>query len=231
MLDHLLGAVGGLQKEAHSICGRIGYFRLLLREKSGIPFITYIGAKITPRMPTAYTVGYGAGQLIALLTFLVPAILFLRTQQNVLSAIWPENRRMHPGLVWLQLVPLFNYVWVFFVVRRIADSLAKQYAAFQSDSVFGIPDEAAIKAIGKKPTYGIGLAYCLLLFSMPLTIIFFNLFNDSTMAAAPSRETSVFYLVLGLSMMALVLACMVCWIIYWVQLAACKKKLIRFAVA
>jgi hypothetical protein len=182
-------------------------------------------------MPNAYAAGYAAGQLILLLAFLIPAILFLRTQQNVLITIWPENRRMHPGLVWLQLIPLFNYVWVFIVVRRIADSLAKQCAVFQSDSILGIADEDAIKAIGKRPTYGIGLAYCLLLFSMPLTIIFFNLFNDSTTAAAPRQETSVFYLVLGFSMIVLMLACMVCWIIYWVQLVACKKKLRHFAVA
>ncbi len=133
---------------------------------------------------------------------------------------------MLPGLVWLLLIPFFNYVWGFIVVRRIADSLAKQYAASQSDSVLGIADEDAIKAIGKRPTYGIGLAYCLLLFSMPLAIIFFNLFND----AAPSQETSAFYVVLGFSMVALMLACMVCWIIYWVQLVACKKKL-HFAMA
>ena len=182
-------------------------------------------------MDSAYAVGYGVGQLLALLTFLLPAILFLRTQQRVLSAIWPENRRMHPGLVWLQLIPLFNYVWTFIVVRRIADSLAKQYAAFQSDSIFGIPDEAAIKAIGKRPTYGIGLAYCLLLFSMPLTIIFFNLFGTATPAAGQAPENTGFYLALGLSCFALMLAMFVCWIIYWVQLAACKKKLGRFAVA
>ena len=182
-------------------------------------------------MSTAYSVGYGAAQLILLLAFLIPAILFLRTQQNVLSAIWPENRRMHPGLVWLQLVPLFNYVWVYFVVRRIADSLVKQYAAFQSDSIFGIADEDAIKAIGKKPTYGIGLAYCLLLSSMPLVLIFFNLLGTATPAAGPKQEDTGFYLVLGLLCFALMLAVFVCWIIYWVQLAACKKKLIRFAVA
>jgi hypothetical protein len=109
--------------------------------------------------------------------------------------------------------------------------LAKQYAVFQSDSILGIADEDAIKAIGKRPTYGIGLAYCLLLFSMPLAIIFFNLFNDSTTAAASSQETSVIYAVLGFSMMALMLACMVCWIVYRVQLAACKKKLRQFALA
>ncbi len=182
-------------------------------------------------MDSAYSLGYGMGQLVLLLTFLIPAILFLRTQYTLLSTIWPENRRMQPGLVWLQLIPLFNYVWVYFVVRRIADSLVKQYAAFQSESIFGLADEEAIKAIGKRPTYGIGLAYCVLLSSMPLVLIFFNLFGAYTPTAGRTPENTGSDLALGLLCFALILAMFVCWIIYWVQLAACKRKLRRFAVA
>jgi hypothetical protein len=179
-------------------------------------------------MPTAYAAGYAAGQLIMLLALLIPVILFFRTQQNVLSTIWPENRQMHPGLVWLQLIPLFNYFWVFIVVRRIADSLSKQYAVFQSDSILGIADEEAIKAIGKRPTYSIGLAYCLLLLALPLVVIFFNLFNDPRLVSGQSSETSSAYAALGFFLVALVIAAFVCWIVYWVQLVACKKKLRRF---
>jgi hypothetical protein len=176
---------------------------------------------------TPYSVGYAFGQLILLLAFLIPAILFLRTQQTILSAIRPENRKMHPGLVWLQLIPFVNYVWGFFVVNRIADSLSKQYAALQSDSIFGMVDEEEIKAIGKRPTYGIGLAYCLLLLSVPGAIIFFNLIGTAPTAADGRPENAGFYMVMALSMSMLVLAMMTCWIIYWVQLARHKKNLKR----
>jgi hypothetical protein len=47
---------------------------------------------------TAYNIGYGIGQLIMLALFLIPAILFLLTQQNTLRLVWPgtgasSNRR------------------------------------------------------------------------------------------------------------------------------------------
>ena len=138
---------------------------------------------------------------------------------------------MHPGMVWLQLIPLFNYLWAFIVVRRIADSLSKQYTVFQSDSIFGTADEDAKKAIGKRPTYGIGLAYCLLLLSVPLVVIFFNLFAEFRPVSAENPVTSGADVALGFSIVILVLAAIVCWIIYWVQLVACKKKLRHFAAA
>lgn len=169
---------------------------------------------------TPYAVGYAFGQLITLLAFLIPVFLFLRAQQTVLALVRPENRRMEPGLVWLQLIPLFNYVWVFFVVRRIADSLARQYAALQSDSILGIVDEQAIKDFGKRPTYAIGLAYCILIASLPLLIILVNLFADPV-----ATRTDVFNGLFGLTIGLLMLGALICWIVYWVQLAGYKNKL------
>jgi len=99
----------------------------------------------------------------------------LRAQHGALAMVRPENRRLAPGLVWLQLIPLFNFVWIFIVVRRIADSLANEYAGWESDSLFGIADEDALKRIGKRPTYGIGLTYCILCAALPISVILFNL--------------------------------------------------------
>lgn len=168
---------------------------------------------------TPYAVGYALGQLIMLLAFLIPVFLFLRAQQKALTIVRPEHRRMHPGLVWLQLIPVFNYVWMFFVVRRIADSLAREYAGRESDSIFAVADEEAVKAYGKRPTYGIGMAYCILIICIPLALIFFNLVAD------PARKDSLAYAWLGLSMVVFGLAGIVCWIVYWVQLAGYKNKL------
>ncbi|MGD0859520.1 MAG: hypothetical protein ABR912_09395 [Terracidiphilus sp.] len=60
--------------------------------------------------------------------FLVPAIFYLLTLQNVLNKCAPTSRAMEPGMVWLLLVPLFNLVWNFFVVMSIAKSVSNEYA-------------------------------------------------------------------------------------------------------
>jgi hypothetical protein len=157
-------------------------------------------------MPT-YDTGYL--QIIILLVFVVIAVLFLLTQQNTLKAVKPENRLMQPGMVWLQLIPLFGMIWQFSVVSRIADSLAKERTSFQEDSILGLADYTAAEQVGERPTYGIGLAYCI------LEII-------NVVMAWPHLLPTVQGLV--------ALAMIICWIIYWVQLAAIKKKIIRLAV-
>jgi hypothetical protein len=59
---------------------------------------------------------------LMLLIILVPTIFYLLTLQRALEAVSAENRRMVPGQVWLSLIPLFNFVWMFIVVSRIAES-------------------------------------------------------------------------------------------------------------
>ncbi len=58
---------------------------------------------------------------------LLPKIFYILTLQKALSRCSPENRMISPGLVWLLLIPLFELVWHFIVVRRIADSLGLEY--------------------------------------------------------------------------------------------------------
>ena len=54
---------------------------------------------------------------------------------------------MNPGLVWLMLIPLFNLVWHFFVVKNVSDSI-KSWAAEKGATV----DDAG---------YTIGLVACI----------------------------------------------------------------------
>ena len=61
--------------------------------------------------------------LICLLLLLLPKILYLLTLQRTLNRCDPSSRTMSPGLVWLCIVPVFGFVWTFFVVNAIADSL------------------------------------------------------------------------------------------------------------
>lgn len=85
--------------------------------------------------------------LVFLGLFLIPVIFFLLTLQNTLKAISPENRRMPPSNVWLLFIPLFNLVWQFIVVDRIAQSIGAECARLN------------IPVNDPKPTYGIGLAW------------------------------------------------------------------------
>ena len=87
---------------------------------------------------------------IAILGILfVVSIFFIITLQNTLKAIAPQNRQMPPENVWLLLIPVFNIVWNFIVVARIADSIKAELA------MRGTPTD-------ERPTYGIGLACCIL---------------------------------------------------------------------
>jgi hypothetical protein len=83
------------------------------------------------------------------LVLLLPLIFYLIALQRALASCAVENRRMQPGLVWLQLVPLVGLVWQFFVVLAVSDSL---HAEFQKRGVVEEPD----------PGRSLGLAMCIL---------------------------------------------------------------------
>jgi hypothetical protein len=86
--------------------------------------------------------------LIVIAALFLPTIFFLLTQQRALSKCSPANQTMSPGLVWLQIIPFFGFIWQFFVVVAISNSLEKEFA------VRRIPEEP-------KPGQGIGLAMCI----------------------------------------------------------------------
>jgi Na+/phosphate symporter len=89
----------------------------------------------------------GLLQIILLALFLVPGIFFLLTLQNTLKVISPENRKMQPSNVWLMFIPLFNIIWQFIMVDRIAQSISAECVKLN----------IAVKQT--KPTYNIGLAW------------------------------------------------------------------------
>lgn len=134
-------------------------------------------------------------QFLFLLLFLVPAIFFLVTQYNTLKSIKPQNRHMSPGEVWLQLIPVFNLIWQFVVVTRIANSIQKEL----EEPAFSFETNNQTISTGEKPTYGIGLAYCILICAS-ITPMFGGVFG---------------------------LAGMICWIIYWVKLSGYKSQIQR----
>jgi hypothetical protein len=48
---------------------------------------------------------------------------------RVLGRVRPENRRMEPGEVWLNLVPVVNLVWPVVTVERVGESVRAELTA------------------------------------------------------------------------------------------------------
>ncbi len=132
-----------------------------------------------------------------LFAWLVPMVLFLLTQKNTLKRIHPHRRAIGPGAVWLKLIPLFGLIWQFVVVSRLATSLSRELAFQTTTFSFEKPSAAAATMPDERPTYKIGLAYCIF-----MCLIFVPMLNVlSTLAG------------------------LVCWVIYWVRLSQYKNQL------
>ena len=80
----------------------------------------------------------------------IPLIFFLLTLQKTLNVISVENRKMAPSNVWLMLIPLFNIIWQFIMVSKIADSITWECMKLN------IPVKET------KPTYSSGLTWNIL---------------------------------------------------------------------
>lgn len=132
------------------------------------------------------SMGEGLIAIFFLLSFLAVLIFFILTQQWTLQAVSPENRKMVPGNVWLQLIPIFNFYWQFVLVNRISESIALEY------------DRLNIERKEFYPTRAIGMATWVLYFITFIPVI-------KSFAS---------------------LAWIICFIIYWVKMNECRKKII-----
>ena len=68
----------------------------------------------------------GIGLIILLGIFLLPWFFFLLNLQNLLERVSPANRRMAPGLVWLNFIPLFHLGWFIYTVIKVRDSVSAE---------------------------------------------------------------------------------------------------------
>ena len=93
----------------------------LLQRKAGNP--PPPNADAVAGIMTAYFIVLG---VVAVVIFVVD-IFFLLSLSKCLQAVAPENRKMEPGMVWLNLIPLFNYVWLILTILRVAESLENEY--------------------------------------------------------------------------------------------------------
>lgn len=143
---------------------------------------------------------------------LIAAVFFLISQQQTLQAVQKVNRRMAPGLVWLQCIPFFGWAWQFVVVISISNAIRREFLYERNDSVLGIAHAAATEDTGKRPTLGIGLAFCVFAIAGELII---GLTGNGTIRDQLPGLICAF-------------AGLTCWIIYWVSLIRYRKQLQLF---
>ena len=130
------------------------------------------------------------------LLMIVPAVFYLLALQAALQRCLPQNRTMAPGLVWLQLIPLFVLVWQFFVVIALGKSLENEYRAR------GL-------RVTARPGQSLGIAMA----SVTCALALF--------ALIPSKGVGLGWLT-GL----LGLAAVVLWIVYWVRIHEYSARLV-----
>jgi hypothetical protein len=71
----------------------------------------------------------GAGACLVLVVVFIVYIAFLSTASRALNAVDRENRRMDPGQVWLNIIPLFNLFWMVVTVERLGESIRNEFTA------------------------------------------------------------------------------------------------------
>jgi hypothetical protein len=90
-------------------------------------------------IPPAVWAVIGVIILVALAIGITIQVFYLLTMSRCYSRIAPRNRRMEPGLVWLNLIPCFANIWIFFTTIRLADSLQAEFRwrRLRGDGDFG----------------------------------------------------------------------------------------------
>jgi hypothetical protein len=139
--------------------------------------------------------GLAFGGCFGLLVLLFVLVTFLSAVARAAGRVTPENRRIEPGQVWLNLLPLFNLVWLPITVDRVAESLKNEFYTRGLDEP------------GSSYTRTAGLAWLVLLvFGVAVLVVFDK-------GGVPP-----------LGVMA-VIASLVCWVVYWVQLKGYARRL------
>jgi hypothetical protein len=95
--------------------------------------------------------GFAVIIFMILVLSVVPYIFFLLTLQNTVRLVNPVNRHMKPEQVWLMFIPVFNFLWVFWMIAGVADSVEDELRAR------GMP------APLNRPGYSVGLGYAICL--------------------------------------------------------------------
>ncbi len=91
----------------------------------------------------------GVFMIVIGLGAIITAIFFLLSLQKNLNAISESNRTMNPPMVWLNLIPLFNWGWMIYTAIKISESLEKELTARNI-------------SFDAKPAYALGLTFSIM---------------------------------------------------------------------
>src|SRR5687767_4630016 len=150
-----------------------------------------------------------AGFLVCVLVLVAVAFLlqalFCLTLYRTQSAVAERNRELAPGLVWLEMIPLFNLVWGVIIVPRLSNSLRREFVdrGWRTESEqfgFGV---GMIWAWGNVANAGIAVVEIVL---------------ELVGLEGVSMALSLTSLPIGLALFVL-------WIVYWVQMAQYGRRL------
>lgn len=82
---------------------------------------------------------------------IVAMVFFLLNLRDLLRQVRPQYQAMKPNQVWLNLIPLFGYVWMIITVIKVRDSVRSEFQsrgwAPQGDFGFGVGLAFAILSI------------------------------------------------------------------------------------
>jgi hypothetical protein len=158
--------------------------------------------------------------LVTILVFIITGVFYCLSQQRALAAVQANNRRIAPGLVWLQFIPFLGQIWQVFVIYFIADSFRAEFESHRDDSLLGI-DAEAVEHFGKRPTLALGIVF----FVSWMALIGFNLWYS------PNSELGAEYFVLNFIPLTLALTSIVFFVIYWVRLIRTRRSILNKSAA
>lgn len=139
------------------------------------------------------------GTLVGFIIRTLIVVLFLLTLRGLLKQVRPQNRAFKPDLVWLNLIPVFDYAWIFVTLVKVRESVR---AEFRARDWAHRPD----------PSFRVGLTSGILYVGAGLVELIWLFAGDSS---------GSWFLV---SAVASVLS-LGFWIVYWMRISRLKRTL------
>ncbi len=93
-----------------------------------------------------------SNNLFAAFLIIIPFVTFvfyIRAISKTIKAIDPEYRTQSPGMAWLLLIPVFNVIWFFFLLKSIKTGFLRMYE-----------NKKISQPIDTGYTYGIAMGCC-----------------------------------------------------------------------
>jgi len=88
--------------------------------------------------------------IVVSLGAIVGFIFYLLFLQNLLRQISPQNQKIQPGHVWMQMIPGYGLYYQFVIINKVAESLKAEL------------EDKGIRCNEARPGFQLGLVMCIL---------------------------------------------------------------------